>query len=71
MGAPTELTELLPPDQEFSHLVKYLGLPSTPRYLSNFPQQFSDNLTLLLRLLLDSPFSLVLARRWMSHPELR
>ena len=53
VSAPVELTEILPTDQEFAHLTKYLGLPSSPR------------------LLLDSPFTLVLVRRWMSHPDLR
>ena len=53
VSAPVELTEILPADQEFAHLTKYLGLPSSPR------------------LLLDSPFTLVLVRRWMSHPDLR
>ena len=53
VSAPAELTEILPADQEFAHLTKYLGLSSSPR------------------LLLDSPFTLVLVRRWMSHPDLR
>jgi len=53
VAAPPELTEILPADQEFAHLTKYLGLSSSPR------------------LLLDSPFTLVLVRRWMSHPDLR
>ena len=53
VSAPVELTEILPADQEFAHLTKYLGLSSSPR------------------LLLDSPFTLVLVRRWMSHPDLR
>merc|ERR1711974_340680 len=42
VSAPVELTEILPADQEFAHLTKYLGLSSSPR------------------LLLDSPFTLVL-----------
>merc|ERR1712083_1090356 len=53
VSAPAELTKILPADQEFAHLTKYLGLSSSPR------------------LLLDSPFTLVLVRRWMSHPDLR
>ncbi len=53
VSAPVELTEILPADQEFAHLTKYLGLSPSPR------------------LLLDSPFTLVLVRRWMSHPDLR
>ena len=47
---PTELTSLLPPDQEFVFLAKYLSLPFSPKHL------------------LDSPFSLVLAKRWAAHP---
>jgi len=50
VSAPTELTSLLPPDQEFLHLARYLALPSSPRQL------------------LDSPFSLLLAKKWASHP---
>jgi len=53
VAAPGDLTMLLPPDQEFAHLVKYLGLPSSPR------------------LLLDSPFTLVLVKKWMSHPAVK
>jgi len=53
VAAPAELQDILPPDQEFLHLLRYLGLPSSPR------------------LLLDSPYTLTLARRWMSHPHLR
>jgi E3 ubiquitin-protein ligase UBR2 len=53
VAAPLDLTQILPPDQEFVHLAKYLGLPPSPR------------------LLLDSPFTLVLARKWMSHPAIK
>ena len=47
---PAELTSLLPPDQEFIFLAKYLSLPFSPKHL------------------LDSPFSLVLAKKWSTHP---
>merc|ERR1712126_172112 len=47
---PPELTSLLPPDQEFISLAKYLALPYSPKHL------------------LDSPFTLRLARTWSSHP---
>jgi len=47
---PPELTSLLPPDQEFISLAKYLALPYSPKHL------------------LDSPFTLRLARTWFSHP---
>lgn len=50
VSAPTELTTLLPPDQEFLHLSRYLALPSSPKQL------------------LDSPFALVLAKKWANHP---
>merc|ERR1719394_986528 len=53
MSECADKSEILPADQEFAHLTKYLGLSSSPR------------------LLLDSPFTLVLVRRWMSHPDLR
>merc|ERR1712108_65891 len=47
VSAPVELTEILPADQEFAHLTKYLGLSSTPlSHLSLFgagcPIQASD-----------------------------
>ena len=47
---PTELTNLLPPHQEFILLAKYLSLPFSPKHL------------------LDSPFSLVVAKKWVAHP---
>jgi len=50
VAAPTELTSLLPPDQEFVHLARYLALPNSPKQL------------------LDSPFSLLLAKKWANHP---
>ena len=50
VAAPTELTSLLPPDQEFVHLAKYLAIPNSPKQL------------------LDSPFSLLLAKKWANHP---
>jgi len=50
VSAPSELTDLLPPDQEFLHLTKYLGLPSSPRQV------------------LDSPFTLLLVKKWSNHP---
>ena len=37
VAAPVELTSLLPPDQEFLHLAKYLSLPSSPRTLLDSP----------------------------------
>jgi len=50
VAAPPELTSLLPPDQEFVHLTKYLAIPNSPKHL------------------LDSPFSLLLAKKWANHP---
>merc|ERR1712055_670840 len=37
VSAPVELTEILPADQEFAHLTKYLGLSSSPRLLLDSP----------------------------------
>ena len=48
--AATELTRLLPADQEFMYLTKYLNIPSSPEQL------------------LDSPYSLLLAKKWVTHP---
>ena len=35
VAAPAELTGLLPPDQEYIQLTRYLSLPPTPRHLLN------------------------------------
>jgi hypothetical protein len=35
VAAPAELTGMLPPDQEFLQLTRYLSLPATPRQLLN------------------------------------
>ena len=50
VSAPTDLTCLLPADQEFICLTKYLDIPNSPEQL------------------LDSRYSLILVKKWISHP---